>query len=69
VQTLKGARSVEEAREAFEARLMALSGAHNILTRENWGGGEPQLRGRGSPRPVPESLGRSARCQWARGAG
>jgi PAS domain S-box-containing protein len=37
-QSLRGAASVEEARAAFEARLMALSGAHNILTRENWEG-------------------------------
>jgi two-component sensor histidine kinase len=36
--SLRGAVSVEEAREAFESRLMALSRAHDVLTRENWEG-------------------------------
>jgi PAS domain S-box-containing protein len=40
IQTLRGARTVEEARGAFEARLIALSNAHNILTRENWEGAD-----------------------------
>jgi PAS domain S-box-containing protein len=39
-QSLKNAVSVDEARSAFEARLMALSRAHNILTRENWEGAD-----------------------------
>jgi PAS domain S-box-containing protein len=37
-QTLRGDLSLAEARARFEARLMALSGAHNLLTEENWGG-------------------------------
>jgi two-component sensor histidine kinase len=37
-QTLKGDVSLPEARARFEARLMALSRAHNLLTSENWGG-------------------------------
>lgn len=37
-QTLKGDLPLPEARGRFEARLMALSGAHNLLTEENWGG-------------------------------
>jgi two-component sensor histidine kinase len=37
-QTLRGEVSLTEARARFEARLMALSGAHNLLTEENWGG-------------------------------
>lgn len=37
-QTLRGDVSLAEARARFEARLMALSGAHNLLTEENWGG-------------------------------
>jgi PAS domain S-box-containing protein len=37
-QTLRGELSLAEARARFEARLMALSGAHNLLTEENWGG-------------------------------
>jgi len=40
IQTLRGERTVEEARSAFEARLIALSNAHNILTRENWEGAD-----------------------------
>jgi len=37
-QTLKGDISLKEARARFEARLMALSRAHNLLTEQNWGG-------------------------------
>ena len=37
-QTMRGARSLEEARASFEARLIALSSAHNVLTRRNWEG-------------------------------
>jgi two-component sensor histidine kinase len=35
-QTLRNAESKEEARLALEARLFALSRAHDVLTRENW---------------------------------
>ena len=37
-QTLRNAASTEEAREALEARLLALSRTHDILTRESWEG-------------------------------
>ncbi|MDQ4136333.1 MAG: PAS domain S-box protein, partial [Pseudomonadota bacterium] len=37
-QTLRNAPSTEQARAAFESRLMALSRAHDVLTRENWEG-------------------------------
>jgi PAS domain S-box-containing protein len=37
-QTLKGDLPLAEARSRFEARLMALSRAHNLLTNGNWGG-------------------------------
>ncbi|HYE28526.1 MAG TPA: HWE histidine kinase domain-containing protein [Allosphingosinicella sp.] len=37
-QTLRGEVPLAEARARFEARLMALSRAHNLLTEENWGG-------------------------------
>ncbi|MDP8920817.1 MAG: PAS domain-containing protein [Pseudomonadota bacterium] len=37
-QTLRNADSMEEARLALEARLFALSRAHDVLTRENWEG-------------------------------
>jgi PAS domain S-box-containing protein len=37
-QTLKGGISLDEARARFEARLLALSQAHNMLTEQNWEG-------------------------------
>lgn len=37
-QTLKGEIPLAEARGRFEARLMALSRAHNLLTAQNWQG-------------------------------
>ena len=37
-QSLRTARTTQEASVAFEERLMALSRAHNVLTRENWQG-------------------------------
>jgi PAS domain S-box-containing protein len=37
-QTLRGEVPLVEARAQFEARLMALSAAHNLLTEENWVG-------------------------------
>jgi PAS domain S-box-containing protein len=38
MQTLRNADTTEQARTDFEARLIALSRAHNVLTRENWEG-------------------------------
>ena len=40
VQTLDGASDAEEARDKIESRLLALSDAHDILTRENWQGAD-----------------------------
>ena len=37
-QTLRNAHTMESARSAMEARLLALSRAHDVLTRENWEG-------------------------------
>jgi two-component sensor histidine kinase len=37
-QTLRGDRPADQTLELFNARLVALSAAHNILTRENWEG-------------------------------
>ncbi|MFC4175016.1 PAS domain S-box protein [Microvirga sp. GCM10011540] len=37
-QTLRNAQSVSEGREAIEQRLIALSRAHDVLTKENWEG-------------------------------
>ena len=39
-QTLRNASNLNESREAFDARLIALSKAHNVLTREQWEGAE-----------------------------
>ena len=39
-QTFRGSPSLPEAREAFTARLMALSRAHDILTRQQWEGAQ-----------------------------
>jgi PAS domain S-box-containing protein len=39
-QTLRNADTAEQAKEALEARLFALSRAHDVLTRENWEGAE-----------------------------
>jgi PAS domain S-box-containing protein len=38
LQTLRGAGSPEQFRRTFEARLVALSKAHNLLTTRNWEG-------------------------------
>lgn len=37
-QTLRNAASTAEAKSLFEARLLALSRVHDVLTRENWEG-------------------------------
>jgi two-component sensor histidine kinase len=38
VQTLRTAPTIADGRQAFEARLIALSKGHDVLTRENWAG-------------------------------
>ena len=40
VQTLDGAPGNDETRDKIESRLLALSDAHDILTRENWQGAD-----------------------------
>jgi two-component sensor histidine kinase len=42
MQTLRGDRTLREARDALVERLMALSRAHNILTEESWSGANLQ---------------------------
>lgn len=37
-QTLRSSQSLAEFQQAFEARIMALSHTHDLLTRENWEG-------------------------------
>lgn len=39
-QTFRGSESLPQAREAFTSRLMALSRAHDILTRQQWEGAQ-----------------------------
>ncbi|HEY8571564.1 PAS domain-containing sensor histidine kinase [Phenylobacterium sp.] len=39
-QTLRNAGSLEQAREDFESRLLALSRTHDILTRQTWEGAD-----------------------------
>jgi PAS domain S-box-containing protein len=39
-QTLSNSKSIKEGRSAFEARLMALSRAHDLLTQESWEGAD-----------------------------
>ena len=39
-QTLRAAETTADAREAIETRLLALSRAHDVLTRENWEGAD-----------------------------
>lgn len=39
-QTVRGDVTVDEARRRLTERLLALSGAHNVLTRESWEGAE-----------------------------
>jgi two-component sensor histidine kinase len=39
-QTLRAAATVQEARAALEERLISLSRAHDVLTRESWEGAE-----------------------------
>jgi PAS domain S-box-containing protein len=40
MQTLKGPISLDDAREALSARILALSRAQDVLTRENWDGAD-----------------------------
>jgi PAS domain S-box-containing protein len=39
-QTLRNAPTMQDAKEAFEGRLMALARAHDVLTNESWEGAE-----------------------------
>jgi len=39
-QSFNGAHALDQAREAFSNRIVALSEAHDLLTRENWEGAE-----------------------------
>ena len=71
-QSFRGADDPRSAREQFEARLLALSRAHNVLTRENWEsadlhtiitdvitpfcGDGPQMQADGPSIPLPPNM-------------
>ncbi len=57
-QTLRGAQADPSLRERLEARLLALSNAHNILTEESWEGAEigQIVRRALEPHAYPERL-------------
>lgn len=57
-QSLRTARTTGEASAAFEARLMALSRAHNVLTRENWAGANLREIVEGAAQPYEGPSGR-----------
>jgi PAS domain S-box-containing protein len=59
-QSFRGGVTSSQAREAFEARLLALSRAHDVLTRENWESAELQkiVEGAVSPYAGPDGAGR-----------
>lgn len=60
-QTLRATGSPEAFRTAFEARLIALSEAHNLLSRENWRGAS--LRDLIARELTPHGLGDEGRIQ------
>jgi two-component system, chemotaxis family, CheB/CheR fusion protein len=57
-QTLSNSKSIKEARSVFEARLMALSRAHDILTQESWEGADLNLVVRKAIEPLDPEQGR-----------
>ena len=59
-QTLRGAGSPEQFRRTFEARIVALSKTHDLLTTRNWQGG----RARGDRRRAARALSPSIRRAW-----
>jgi PAS domain S-box-containing protein len=59
-QTLRGDVSIAEGRALFEARLMALSRAHNLLTEQNWGGAPLETVVRDATEPLGGRQGRFA---------
>lgn len=56
-RTLRGPASLDEAREALSARIMALSRAQNLLTRQNWQGAELSSVVREAMEPFADTAG------------
>jgi two-component sensor histidine kinase len=61
-QTLRDGVSARDARERLTERLLALSAAHNVLTRENWEGADLAEIAREAVRPYDDAGGRIAAC-------
>jgi PAS domain S-box-containing protein len=61
-QTLREGVSPRDARERLTDRLLALSAAHNVLTRENWEGADLEEIAREAVRPYDDTGGRIAAC-------
>ena len=57
-QSFRTSRTTQEAAAAFEERLMALSRAHNVLTRENWEGADIREIVEGAAEPYAGPGGR-----------
>jgi two-component system CheB/CheR fusion protein len=57
-QTLSNSKSITEARSAFEARLMALSRARDLLTQESWEGADLNNVVRKAIEPLDAEQGR-----------
>lgn len=62
-QTIGNATMLEEAREKIEARLLALSAAHDVLTRESWHSAELLEIARSASSPF--DLGEGGRFEMA----
>lgn len=61
-QTLRDGVTAREARERLTERLLALSAAHNVLTRENWEGADLGDIAREAVRPYDDQGDRIAVC-------
>lgn len=57
-QTFRTSRYTDDGLDAFESRLLALSNAHNLLTRENWEGADLQQLARLVMEPHDPGSGR-----------
>jgi two-component system CheB/CheR fusion protein len=57
-QTLSNSKSIKEALSAFEARLLALSRAHDLLTQESWAGADLNIVVKKAIEPLDTDQGR-----------
>ena len=61
-QTLRDGVPIRDGRERLTDRLLALSAAHNVLTRENWEGADLREIAREAVRPYDDAGGRIGMC-------